>query len=371
MESTINKSVLLRPIVAAGLMSGTSMDGIDIVACAFSKSSAGWKYEVLASDFIPYNAYWKNKLQSANSLTGFELIHLHKNYGVFCGQHLDRFQLNHHLKIEVAGSHGHTIFHNPDKLVSFQLGDGAAIYALSNIPTVSDFRAVDVCLAGEGAPLVPIGDELLFSEYDFCLNLGGIANVSLNNKENKRIAWDIAGCNLLLNTIVAELGLSYDEGGKIAATGTVNPELVNKLNQQEYYKLAAPKSLDKDRMLADFLPVIALFPISTPDKLACVSNHIAEQISLSIQPFIKSSNQKILITGGGAWNDFLIQEIKKNLAIQVIVPDEKTINFKEAIIFAFLAVLRVLNIENSLKTVTGANKDSLGGSLFGFMDNKN
>jgi anhydro-N-acetylmuramic acid kinase len=353
-----------------GLMSGTSLDGLDIAYCIFNydRASGKWRYEIKAAACLDYNAGRKALLHGAHRLSGLDLMVLHGQYGHFLGQAVNDFiKANQPLvKPDFIASHGHTIFHDPARALSFQLGDGAAIHAASGLPVVCDFRSVDVSLGGQGAPLVPVGDALLFSEFDFCLNLGGIANISYQ-KSDRRLAYDICGCNLLLNLLANEKSFPYDKGGMLASKGHINPELLEKLNAWSYLHLPSPKSLDKDTMLAELVPVIESFEISTEDKLATVSEHIAIQIADATRlAGLQNPNPKMLCTGGGALNDHLIQTIRqKAQGLDCVVPDETTIQYKEALVFAFLGVLRMRGEVNSLASVTGAREDSVGVAVYG------
>jgi anhydro-N-acetylmuramic acid kinase len=249
-------------------------------------------------------------------------------------------------------------------MLSFQLGDGAVMYARTGIPVVSDFRSVDVAAGGQGAPLVPVGDKLLFRQYALCLNLGGIANISYD-KNSQRLAYDICGCNLILNRLAQQKGAAYDRAGAWAASGRLNTELISRLNCLEYYKLSPPKSLDKETMLAEVMPLFDM-DISVEDKLATATLHISMQIAKAVQQAgLNIADSQMLVTGGGAFNTFLIDRLSGMTNARVIVPDDKLVNFKEALVFAFLGLLRIRNEVNSLATVTGADRDTVGGALWG------
>ncbi|MDQ3073078.1 MAG: anhydro-N-acetylmuramic acid kinase [Bacteroidota bacterium] len=344
-------------------MSGTSLDGLDIACCTFSREDEKWSHVIQASACIAYTPDWKQRLQSAPGLPGPELIALHREYGSYLGMQVDAFVKEHNLTVALVASHGHTILHRPEQSMTFQAGDGACISAVCGLPVVSDFRSMDIAAGGQGAPLVPIGDMLLFGEYELCLNLGGIANISVNEK-GRRYAWDISPCNLMLNALSQEAGMDYDEGGKLAATGSIIPELLEKLDDWKYYKLPPPKSLDKDSLLSELLPVINNSDASAADNLATVCLHIAKQVHKAVRE-TKSSNARILVTGGGAYNTHLISEFRKASGMNFIIPDRDTIDYKEALVFAFLGLLRMLNRPNALAASTGAAYDSIGGALHG------
>lgn len=342
-----------------GVMSGTSLDGLDIVLCKFIFNN-NREFEILKSETIEYDSSWKRNLSKAHALSGLDLLLLHKEYGRFIGQSINQFMDNSTETIDFIASHGHTVFHQPEKQITLQIGDGAEIAATTNITTISDFRSLDVALGGQGAPLVPIGDELLFSEFDFCINLGGFSNISFN-ENNKRLAYDICPANIVLNFLANKLGLAYDKNGTLGKDGNINKDLLEKLNNLKYYNLTYPKSLGREWLNEVFLPIIEQSKISIYDQIRTVYEHIACQISLSLNTSEKS---KTLITGGGAYNNFLIELIKQKTNSNIIIPDKNIIEFKEALIFALLGVLKFTNQINCLSSVTGARKDSSGGTVY-------
>lgn len=339
-------------------MSGTSLDGLDIASCIFHREGDKWLYEIEEAECLAYPPRWEQLLQGAPRLDGYSLAKLDTEYGFFIGERVNDFYRRISTRADFIASHGHTVFHNPAERLTLQIGNGAAISAVTGLPVVSDFRNIDVCSGGQGAPLVPIADKLLFTEYEYCLNLGGIANISYDEGE-KRIAYDICPCNLLLNGLAAETGNAYDEGGMMARQGSLNPELLRQLNAWSYYTLPPPKSLDKETLLGELMPMIQTSVIPVRDKLATVTEHIAQKIGHAVK------DGKILVTGGGAFNSFLAERIQQNTDASVIVPGDKLISFKEALAFAFLGLLRVMNEPNCLKSVTGAERDTVGGALHG------
>ncbi len=343
-----------------GLMSGTSLDGVDVAFCVFKEISGKWDFEIVKAETFPYENYWIKKLKNLHSKDALTFVKIHSEYGYFLGKLTSLFLSKHKLKPDFISSHGHTIFHQPDKSITFQIGDGAAIATNTRLPVVCDFRSLDVKLGGQGAPLVPVGDKKLFSEYDFCLNLGGFANVSFD-KKGKRIAFDICPVNIILNELASELNKKFDDKGEIAASGIINKNLLTELNNLEFYKKSPPKSLSKEWLEKFFIPVINYYQIPIKDKLRTITEHIAMQVSAST---LNSSLKKIFVTGGGVFNDFLIKRIKAQTNHQIIIPDERIIKFKEALIFAFLGVLRLRIEVNCLKSVTGARKDNIGGVVY-------
>jgi anhydro-N-acetylmuramic acid kinase len=342
-----------------GLMSGTSLDGLDIALCRFQKEE-DWSYEIVDASTVRYDENWTSRLSHAESLDAFGFIKLHKEYGRFIGSCVNRFMAGRSGTVDFIASHGHTIFHRPEMLVTCQIGDGASIAAETNITTICDFRGPDVALGGQGAPLVPVGDSLLFNDFDFCLNLGGFANVSYQ-EGNRRVAFDICPVNIALNHYCREIGKEYDENGQIAGSGKVNYELLNKLNDLSFFHSEPPKSLGKEWLMEQYLPVCDSFQIPLEDKLRTLVENITGQIVKSTSLEGKNS---LLVTGGGAYNQFLVRLLKEKSHLRLHVLDHKMIDFKEALIFAFLGVLRMRNETNCLSSVTGARHDNIGGCIY-------
>lgn len=275
-----------------------------------------------------------------------------------------QFVDHHRLSPDFIASHGHTIFHQPDRHVSLQLGHGAYIAAHARLPVVCDFRTLDIALSGQGAPLVPIGDALLFGNYDYCVNLGGIANVSFS-LNGKRLAFDTSACNMLLNTLAGQLNEPYDANGKLAQSGSLNIELLQDLDAPDYFTAAPPKSLGKEWVLAHSLRTLAESSASVQDKLHTACHHIALQLKRAL-PLLHKGKHRVLLTGGGAFNTFLVSCIEEHLGerYHVEVPAPELVSFKEALIFAFLGVLRWRGEHNCLQSVTGASQNNIGGAIY-------
>jgi anhydro-N-acetylmuramic acid kinase len=344
-----------------GLMSGTSLDGLDVAFCAFDYSNNKWSFQILKAVTFSYTPQWQHKLSEAMNLSADQLASLHMEYGEFIGKQVNQFINDIKLKPDFIASHGHTVFHRPDLGYTFQLGSGAAIAAITGIETICDFRSQDVAFKGQGAPLVPVGDKLLFSEYDICLNLGGFANVS-HEINGRRIAYDICPTNLALNFLAGKTGLDYDNNGQLASSGNIIPGLLNNLNSIGYYQLKPPKSLGKEWFDAKFIPVLNDYSSCSVNDLLCtVSEHIADRIAIAVKGI---PQEKMLVTGGGAYNRFLIDRIKSHPSINLVIPDDTTLQFKEAMIFAFLGVLRLKGETNCLSSVTGASRDHCSGSIY-------
>ena len=353
---------------AIGIMSGSSLDGLDIAFVTFTETGGKWEFEILAADCTAYENQLAQKLQRATTLSALEYQLLHSSFGHFIGQQINTFIKKNDLehKVHLIASHGHTTFHLPAQKMTAQLGDGAAIAAETQLPVVTDLRAMDVAFGGQGAPIVPKGEQLLFPDYKYFLNIGGITNISINN-QGKFIGFDICAANRVLNMLAEETGNKYDAGGNMAASGNINESLLNTLNELNYYQQLFPKSLANSFGTDIVYPIIKDAEISTADALRTYTEHICLQIKNDISKHHLSGNQKILVTGGGAFNTFLISILTNLLAeigIIVIVPDEKLVAYKEALIMALLGILRWREEANVLPSVTGAVKASIGGALW-------
>lgn len=343
---------------AIGLMSGTSLDGLDICYAKFTKENTVWKFEILQAETLSYSALWEEKLTNSIHLNSEELLALNSEYGFFLGEKVNEFITRYSLKdIDLIASHGHTVFHQPQKKFTLQIGDGRAIKILNKIPVVYDFRSQDVLMGGNGAPLVPIGDELLFPEFDACLNLGGFSNISFKN-DGKRIAFDICTVNIVLNKFAQLLGQKYDENGNLAKNGTLNEEILFSLNSIEFYRQHPPKSLGIEWVNENILP--KLKDESPENILATFTEHAAIQISAVFKQF---NLKKVLFTGGGTYNEYLLERIKIMSDTEIIVPEKKLIDFKEGLIFAFMGVLRLNNEINVLSSATGSTEDHSSGII--------
>lgn len=342
-----------------GIMSGTSLDGVDLALCRFRQESGRFTYEILYAETVRLPQEWRYILKNPFTLTGVELARYHTAFGTFLGKSAKEFLERNHLSAHLIASHGHTLYHDPQNGFTFQLGHGAAIAQASCIDTVCDFRSGDVALGGQGAPLVPVGDELLFSEYDACLNLGGFANISMRNGEGKRIGFDICPCNYVLNRLAERLGLPFDRGGAKAAEGKELKSLSEVLDGLEFYHVPPPKSLGAEWAERHVMPLLE--EGKTADLLRTFTLHAARQIAFIIEKF---ELRNVLVTGGGAKNNFLIKSLRRMTEAQISVPDEITVNFKEALVFAFLGYLRMKGLNNIYASVTGARNDSCGGAFF-------
>lgn len=344
---------------AIGVMSGTSLDGLDVAWCSFNFTGKEWEYNILKATTFRYEDTFKNKLREIHDAGAEELAMFYVEYGLWTGQKINEFIQKHAIeKVDLVATHGHTVFHQPEKKFTLQIGDGNAIAAATGLMVVYDFRSLDIALGGQGAPLVPIGDELLFSQYTYCLNLGGFANISFKEK-NKRIAFDICPVNTILNFLANKKGKEYDTNGDEARSGLVIENILTALNNLAFYKQPYPKSLGREWLENEFLPLISDADYPVNDLLRTACEHIAEQIAAVLN---KTGNGgSVLVTGGGSFNTFLIERIKSKTQAKIIIPDDGLINYKEALIFAFLGVLRMENQINVLSDVTGASTDSCSG----------
>lgn len=348
-----------------GLMSGTSLDGLDIACCTFRRLKSGWKYTIEIQDTVPYPQQWLRKLSAAHTLGGEDLMALDAAYGTYLGKITGDFVRRHGLKVDFVASHGHTVFHQPDKGFTTQIGNGYALFAASGLPVICDFRMQDVAFGGEGAPLVPAGDKWLFQEYDVCLNLGGIANLSLDMK-GKRYAFDICFCNMALNYLAAEVSKRFDRNGAMAAEGVPDSDLLKALDKIYSRMRSKRPSLGREMFEAQFEDLLKNKKISINDRLCTATESAAVEICNAIRSH--KPQAKVLCTGGGAFNSFLISRMLHHGGddLTFIIPEEEVVKFKEAMVFAFLGVLRVRNEVNCLKSVTNASRDSSSGTMIGF-----
>ncbi len=345
---------------AIGVMSGTSLDGVDVVACEFYKNGEAWTYKIIEGKTFDYPEYIYELLKASQKLSAIELAQLDVYYGRFLGETVKSFLADLDFKPGFIASHGYTVFHQPDNGLTLQIGSGAEIAAITSVKTICNFRVSDVALGGQGAPLVPVGDELLFNEYVACLNLGGFSNISFKNEKNSRVAFDICPANFVLNHFAKKQNLPFDYAGELGRQGNIDSELLQHLNNLPYYAQVAPKSLGREFVEQEVYPLIP-DNISDIDALATFYEHINTQLSSVISNLPQG---KVLVTGGGALNNLLIEKLKESCSQEIVVSDRQLIDFKEALIFGFLGVLRVLEISNCLAAVTGASRDNVGGVIY-------
>lgn len=337
-------------------MSGTSLDGLDLAICSFTEGSE-WCYAIERATTVPYPQAWQERIKKAHTLSGEDFIMLDRDYARWTGEQIRLWLDAVSRDVGFVSMHGHTIFHRPEKGVTCQIGHPAIVSAVSGLDVVGDFRVSDVALGGQGAPLVPIGDELLFHEYACCLNLGGFANLSMTFGGHRR-AWDVCPVNFVLNHLAMRTGAAYDSGGELTSRGNVDEALLSKLEDHPFFQKKGPKSLGREWVEKEVFPFLTGLPIR--DLLRTYTEHIV----LRLQEELRDVSGKLLITGGGIHNSFLRRELESRLQMEVVVPPDELIDFKEALIFAFLGVLRQREEVNVLSSVTGASKDHCAGSIF-------
>lgn len=356
---------------AIGLMSGSSLDGLDMVFAHFHDQAGVWRYEIRAAACYPYEKEWADRLRLATSLSTPDYLVLHADYGHYLGRKVIFFIEEHgiELQADLVASHGHTTFHLPEQGMTAQLGDGASLAAETNMAVITDLRALDVALGGQGAPIVPVGEKLLFPAYDLFLNIGGIANISLHH-DGGVTAFDVCPANSVLNALAALLGRPYDEGGALAAGGRRDQALLDELDALAYYRQPPPKSLANSFAGQSVMPVLERHPLSVQGRLSTYCAHIAGQVSLAVERLTKEDaapGHRMLVTGGGAFNDFLIGLLTQALSplrVEVVVPDPELVKFKEGLIMGLLGVLRWRENATTLASVTGARRDGVGGALW-------
>lgn len=353
-------------------MSGSSLDGIDLAHCTFESQGEHFQWKLNAASTLPFSEEWTDKLRKLPQSGSKELLAAHASFGRYLGEQVNHFLRKHQLNCDIIASHGHTIFHYPEEQFTFQLGDGAAIAATAGIATIDRFRAMDMAFGGQGAPVAPIVDQYLFKGYDYYLNIGGIANISAPIHDGRIVAFDIGGANQILDALAQTAGHSYDDGGEMAASGKLISSLYNQMNALPFFSESYPKSLGNDWVLDQQTNIYLQHHGGTADKLFTACKQLAFQTAKAIQQIQQQEGQqqavyKMLVTGGGAWNTFLIQQIQEACrdicTLDIHVPADEIIGFKEAILMALMGYLRITKQENCLATATGATQNSIGGSL--------
>ena len=348
----------MKVTTAIGLMSGTSLDGLDIAHVRFEEGNGKYHFQILQAETLSYSEHWKNQLAEAFHKQQSELVQLDKDYGRYLGEQVAAFAKKHNATPDFVASHGHTIFHRPEEHYTLQIGNGQELAIACGFTVINDFRTEDVSKGGQGAPLVPIGDKLLFNDYEFCLNIGGIANISYD-ENGRRIAYDLCIANQALNYLAQMNGLDYDLDGNMARSGKVDHSLLKKLNNSPFFLQEPPKSLGREYF--ETYQKELLKGLSVPDMLSTFVEHIALQIALPISSIPKG---KVLVTGGGARNKFLIERLQARTKHEVVIPDAAIIDYKEALVFAFLGLRRLEGKTNVLASVTGAEEDSCSGKIW-------
>lgn len=342
-----------------GLMSGSSLDGLDLCLANFHFDGQRWHFTIENSHTQPYPDALVDRLRVAHLAPVAEVQALDATLGRLFAQAVGDF-LGDKTKPQLISSHGHTIVHAPADGYTLQIGGAAYLAAQMRLPVVYDFRTADVALGGQGAPLVPYGDDLLFADYSACLNLGGIANVSLRQGD-KRLAWDMAFCNMVLNHFSQKLGRAYDEDGLLAKSGRFLPDLEASLVAWPYYRRPAPKSLGREDFERELLPLLEKENWAPVDVLHTYTLHLGRYLGSVVSTTCTSG--KVLVTGGGAFNSFLMAEMQRTSSLKIDIPTAEVVAQKEALIFGFLGLLRYLHQPNVFSSVTGSSADHSAGVL--------
>lgn len=354
-----------------GLMTGSSLDGVDVAYCHLEDNNGKWNYKIEIAECVPMPPKWKARILSLVLQNAVTYLRTDSHFGHYLGEVVAKFIEDHQLdgKVDFVASHGQTVFHQPENQMTSQIGDGGAIVSHCNLPVVCNFRTQDVAYGGQGTPIAPIADKLFFGDFRFCLNLGGIANISFKTNDDKMIGFDICGANMVLNALAAEIDLEQDTDGNIARSGNINQELLNELSSQWYFEKPFPKSIGGGWVTKIFQPVFRRHHCSVEDKMRTACEHIAIQIAKDInqiyttQGITPDPSHTMLVTGGGAFNKTLMDCISAHAPVQLVVPDATTIKFKEALIISLMGALRWSNQINVLGSVTGARQDSIGGEI--------
>lgn len=350
-------------------MSGSSLDGLDIAYVHLNEVRGKWAYEIVCAECIEYDKDILEQLKTIDNLSISSFLKLHTSYGRYLGRCVNDFIAKHGLEhqVHLIASHGHTVMHEPDEYTSGQIGDGATIAAVTGLPVVSDLRNMDVALGGQGAPIVPIGDQLLFGQFDYWLNIGGIANITVPH-EGKPLAFDVCPANQILNGLAEMIGQQMDKDGAIARAGVLQMDILADLNDEPYYLQEPPKSLSNNQAKQLVFPILLESKNETKDLLRTATQHIADKIIAAVKAYPASGdNPTLLVTGGGALNGFLMELLREGLeeiGVSLFIPDEDTIKYKEAVVMALIGTLRWREETNVLSSVTGANRDSVGGALW-------
>lgn len=354
-------------------MSGSSLDGLDLAYCEIvidkNEEFKVVNSTILAAETLPFSEQWENRLRNLPEQNALTFAKTNTYFAHYMADLVKHFCIKNKIQPDFIASHGHTIFHYPDQRLTVQVGDGAALAAKTGYPVICDFRTHDIAINGEGTPLAPIADKWLYPGYDFYLNIGGIANISCEIN-GKYTAFDIGPANQVLNALANIIGKPYDENGDLAAEGTVDEGLLDSVNRLDYFQKNYPKSLDNRWISENILPLYFKAELPLVDKLCTAVEQLAQQLAFSIQQILEKEKvsvekKSIFITGGGAYNSYLVQRIQ-NLSPQlnIILPDPLVIEFKEAALMALMGVLRVENQVNCLSSVTGAKMDTIGGAIY-------
>ncbi|XP_064473646.1 anhydro-N-acetylmuramic acid kinase-like [Ornithodoros turicata] len=361
-----------------GVMSGSSLDGLDIIYTRFSLTSSDcWEYNIQHCTCYNYSPTWIDKLKHATSTSALEYQLLNTEYGRYIGEYVLRFIRENRLdgKVHLIACHGHTVFHLPSQLTTSTLGDGATVAAVTGLPVVSDLRSMDVALGGQGSPIALTAERKLFgNEYQFFLNIGGMACLTYAGKNySDSFAVDVCPANQLLNLLANREGRAFDRSGEMAKSGKVSTRLLKDLDDFDYYKKSFPKSLGVDFGPEILYPLIQAHDLSTADALQTFTEHICNQVAEVIRLVERTvkdglpQSSKMLVTGGGARNLFLVDRLTERLKefrITVVVPNDELVKFKEALVTSVIGVQRLRGEENFIGEVSGASRSSIGGAFW-------
>lgn len=366
----------MEEVIALGVMSGSSLDGLDFALCKFNFTTEDNhlvinNWEIIESETFELSTFWQERLAKAFQATAKELWLTHNTFGKFIGDQANIFLRRTKIKPAFIASHGHTVFHEPQNHMTLQIGHGAAIAAATGYDVISDFRSTDIALGGQGAPMIPIAESYLFSDFPLCLNIGGITNLSARIGD-RYVAFDVSPANQIMNKLASFSGQAYDRNGDTARSGKLQPEMITALKRLDYFSALYPKSLDNNWVMRDLYPVIKSFDFNIADKLNTFCEFVAERISAEISNISEREHTdfqgtSMLVTGGGAFNAYLIDCIKERVkenGVSIIVPKKEIVEFKEALLMALAGLLRVKNQVNFLHSVTGARVDNIGGCIY-------
>ncbi len=352
-----------------GLMSGSSLDGVDLAFCHFDWEQGLVDWKIIQAETLPFNEQWQARLQHLPQASALDFAKTNTYFGHYLAQLVMTFLEKHNLEPDFIASHGHTIFHDPEKRYTIQIGDGGAMAALTGYPVINQFRTQDIAIDGEGAPLAPIADRYLLPGYDFYLNLGGIANISAAVGD-RYLAFDLSGANQILNALAQLADQPFDQGGQLAAQGQLLQPLFDQLNQHPFFEQPYPKSLDNQWTVQHFVQPFLAYEGTVVDRLCTAVHHIAYQVSQAIQQLVETEqfqqpSYRMIVTGGGAYNHFLLDQIQKYCPeIEIVVPESMIIDFKEAALMSLMGVLRLEQHPNTISSVTGARQDTVSGAIY-------
>jgi len=346
-------------MIIAGVMSGSSLDGLDIAIVHFSPNS---DWQLLWSYDIPYTPEWVSRLKNYHLLSSTEYVSLKFDFSRYIGELVGDALGDYSGNVDYVSFHGHTLLHLPEKGITEQIGNGGVLAAILNIPTITDFRTQDVTKGGVGTPLAPLVELNLFKGHDYYLNLGGIANITKLIDAAKLMAYDVCPCNQVLNYFSNQMGKDYDEGGEIARSGTINKNLIDYLNSIPYFDQNPPKSLDNNWIMNEVIPNFPAGKIE--DTLHTFCNWVAECIANEVE---ESKASSLMVSGGGAHNTYFMECLTSRLSsknCELHLPSKEIIDFKEAILMSLMAYKYINGESNVLCSVTGASSDSIGGALY-------